>query len=86
MARAPGLVLLLAILLPGAGHVAIGETRRALTFVCFMLALGWITTRLAPPAASFIGRHAGGFFVYALSVTDAYRLAALAVARRASRA
>ena len=79
---APGRVLVLAILLPGAGHVALRETRRALTFVCFMLALGWITTRLAPPAASFVGRHAGGFFVYALSITDAYRLAALAAVRR----
>lgn len=84
-AVAPGLVLVLAVLLPGAGHLAIGETRRALTFVCFMVALGWITTRVAPPEASFVGRHAGGFFVYALSITDAYRLAALAAVARARR-
>jgi hypothetical protein len=61
---ASGLELVLAILLPGAGHVSLGETRRA------------------PPAASFLGRHAGGCFAYPLSVTDAYRLAALAGVRR----
>jgi hypothetical protein len=78
----PRLVLLFAILLPGAGHVALGRIRRALGFLFFMLVLGWLTTHLAAPTASFVGRHAAGFFVYALSITDAYRLAAISAATR----
>jgi len=79
----PRLVLLIAILLPGAGHLVLDEVRRAFGFLCFMAALGWLSTRLAPLDASYIGRHAGGFFVYALSITDAYRCA-LWQARRAT--
>jgi hypothetical protein len=76
----PKLILGLAIILPGAGHVALGRYRRALGFVSFMLVLGWITAELAAPTVSFVGRHAGGFFVYALSITDAYRIAAVSAA------
>jgi hypothetical protein len=74
----PKVVLILAILLPGAGHLVQGELRRALGFIFFMLVLGWLTAQLAAPTVTFVGRHAGGFFVYALSITDAYRSAALA--------
>lgn len=71
----PRLVLVLAILFPGAGHVAIGQTPRGLCFALFsilFMALSYLTTT---PEHSFIGRHAGGLFVWALSITDAYRLA-----------
>lgn len=71
----PRLVLLLAILFPGAGHVAIGQVARGLCFALFtalFMALTYVTTT---PEQSFIGRHAGGLFVWALSLTDAYRLA-----------
>jgi len=81
----PKLILLLAILLPGAGHVALRQFRRAIGFIFFMLVLGWLTSRLAAPTASFVGRHAAGFFVYALSITDAYRFAAIAAIAAASR-
>jgi hypothetical protein len=77
----PRLILMLAIVLPGSGHVALGRVRRATQFLFFMLVLGWLTGHFASPAASFVGRHAGGFFVYALSITDAYRLAAMRAAR-----
>ena len=70
-------MLVLAIVLPGAGHVAMGRVRRALGFIFFMLVLGWITSHFAAPTVSFVGRHAAGFFVYAVSITDAYRLAAM---------
>jgi len=81
----PRLILLLAIILPGSGHVALGRVPRALGFIFFMLVLGWLSARFAAAGASFVGRHAGGFFVYALSITDAYRIAALrAVSREAS--
>lgn len=71
----PRLVLALAILLPGAGHVAIGQTLRGLCFVLFAILLMVVTYATTTPDQSFVGRHAGGFFVWALSITDAYRLA-----------
>lgn len=71
----PRLVLALAILLPGAGHVAIGQVQRGLCFVLFAILLMVVTYVTTTPEHSFIGRHAGGLFVWALSITDAYRLA-----------
>ena len=71
----PRLVLALAILFPGAGHVAVGQTQRGLCFALFailFMVLSYLTTS---PEHSFVGRHAGGLFVWALSITDAYRLA-----------
>lgn len=73
----PYLVLGAAILLPGFGHVVIGETKRGFTFQLFMLALGFVTWQLAAPNTSFIGKIAGGAFIYALSIPDAYRIARL---------
>lgn len=74
----PHLVLILAIALPGAGHVAIGEPRRGLTFVLFALLFSLLTFMTTTPDQSFVGRHAGGLFIWALSITDAYRRAKLA--------
>lgn len=71
----PRLVLLLAILFPGAGHVAIGMALRGLCFALFALLFMVLTYVTTTPDQSFIGRHAGGLFVWALSITDAYRLA-----------
>jgi len=71
----PHLVLAAAVVLPGSGHVMLGVPVRGLQFLFFMVILGWITTKVAPPDASFIGRHAGGFLIYALSILDAYRMA-----------
>lgn len=84
----PRLVLALAILLPGAGHVAIGQTLRGLCFVLFAILLMVVTYATTTPEQSFVGRHAGGFFVWALSITDAYRLARIRqeALRRASAA
>lgn len=71
----PYLVLVAAILLPGSGHVLNGMWLRGLQFIFFIALFGWLTTRIAPPEASFIGRHAGGVFIWCLSVLDAYRIA-----------
>ena len=81
----PRLVLALAILLPGAGHVAVGQTQRGLCFVLFTMLLMLVTYVTTTPDHSFLGRHAGGLFVWALSITDAYRLARIRheAARRA---
>jgi hypothetical protein len=71
----PYLVLGAAIVLPASGHVMLGVPVRGLQFLFFMVILGWITTKLAPADAGFVGRHAGGFLIYAFSILDAYRLA-----------
>lgn len=71
----PYLVLGAAIVLPASGHVMLGVPARGLQFLFFMVILGWITTKLAPADAGFIGRHAGGFLIYAFSILDAYRIA-----------
>lgn len=77
----PHLVLLMAIVLPGAGHVLIGEQRRGLAFAFFVLLLGALTYATTTVDHSFIGRHAGGLFVWALSIPDAYRRARLRAAQ-----
>lgn len=74
----PRLVLLLAILLPGVGHVAIGQAPRGLVFVFFTLLFAWITWHLTTPDQTFLGRYAGGVFIYAISILDAYKRALLA--------
>ena len=71
----PYIILLVAILLPGVGHVLNGNPQRGLTFLFFIITLGWVTSKIAPPEASFIGHYAGGAFIYALSIIDAYKAA-----------
>lgn len=77
----PYLVLLLAIILPGAGHVAVGEPRKGLAFAFFVLLFGVLTYATTTPDQSFLGRHAGGLFIWALSIPDAYRRARLRAAQ-----
>ncbi|SIT49060.1 conserved membrane hypothetical protein [Paraburkholderia piptadeniae] len=71
----PYLVLVAAVLLPGAGQVINGMPTRALVMIFFMLSLGFVTVQLAAPGRSFVGQHAGGIFVYAIAVMDAYFMA-----------
>lgn len=68
----PLLVLAVAIVLPGMGQVLNGMLVRAWVMLFFALSLGVVTHHLTTPEHSFIGRHAGGFFVYAIMVMDAY--------------
>ncbi len=68
-------MLLIAILLPGFGHVICGQARRGFTMQMFMVALAFVSWHLTTPNHSIIGRLAGGLFVYALSVPEAYRIA-----------
>lgn len=73
----PHLVLATAILLPGCGQVLNGQTRRGLTYVFFIILLGGFTLISAAPETSWIGQLAGGLFVWAMSIPDAYRTARL---------
>lgn len=72
----PLLVLLIAAVLPGVGQVVNGQPRRGLVFVFYTVLLGVVTYLVAPAEASAIGRVAGGVFVYAVSLLDAYQVAA----------
>ena len=73
----PGLVMLAAILLPGFGQTLCGFRYRGLAMQMFMIVLGLITWHLTTPQQSLVGRLAGGLFIYAISIMDAYRLAKL---------
>ena len=77
----PYLVLGAAIILPASGHVILGVPVRGLQFLFFMVILAWVTAKIAPADASFVGRHAGGFLIYALSILDAYKLARIRTAK-----
>lgn len=73
----PWLVLATALLLPGCGQVLNRQPQRGLTFVFFMLLLGGFTLLTADPDVSLVGKLAGGLFVYAMAILDAYRTARL---------
>jgi hypothetical protein len=71
----PYLVLAAALVLPGSGQVLNGTPQRGLTFLFFIVLLGWVTANLMPADSSFIGHYIGGVFIYGLSVIDAYKRA-----------
>jgi len=71
----PLLVLLIAVCLPGMGQIANNQATRGLLFAFTTMALGYVTAKYAPPDASLVGRYAGGFFIYAVAIMDAYRWA-----------
>src|SRR5215510_16201751 len=71
----PYWVLLIAVFLPGVGQVVNNTPNRGMMFLFFIMSLGWVTMHLSSPDAPFVGRYAGGLFIYAISVLDAYRWA-----------
>lgn len=71
----PYLVLAVAILLPGVGQVLNNTPTRGLIMVFFMLVGAWICYNTTTPEHSFLGRFAAGWFIYAMSILDAYRWA-----------
>ena len=73
----PLLVLAAAIVLPGSGQVLNRTPVRGLIFVFYIVLLGVVTYHLTTPDHSLVGRYAGGLFVYAISIMDAYRAAAV---------
>lgn len=73
----PALVLGVALVLPGMGQVLNNQPKRGLLMVLYMLLLGMVTYTLAGPDTSMAGKFAGGLFVYAMSLMDAYRVAAV---------
>ncbi len=71
----PYTVLALAVILPGVGHVLVGQPQRGFGFAFFALLLALVSWHTTTPDQSFIGRSALGLFVWALSIPDAYRIA-----------
>lgn len=71
----PYIVLAIAALLPGMGQVVNATPQRGLMMAFMMLTLGWVTWHLTTPEHSLVGRYAGGLFIYAISVLDAYKWA-----------
>ncbi|MEN9408538.1 MAG: hypothetical protein RL216_512 [Pseudomonadota bacterium] len=70
----PWIVLALAVLLPGVGHVVSRQPMRGLIFLFFIILLGAFTVKTASPDVSVVGKYAGGLFVWAMSILDAYRI------------
>ncbi len=71
----PFVVFLVAIALPGMGQIANNQANRGLLFAFTTVALGYVTSKYAAPDVSILGRYAGGFFIYAVAIMDAYRWA-----------
>ena len=71
----PHLVLLAATILPGSGQVLNRQPIRGLTFVFFIILLGAFTLKTAAPEVTLVGKLAGGLFVWALAMMDAYKTA-----------
>ncbi len=71
----PYKILAASLLVPGAGHVWLGLAQRGMMFLFFTVILGWVSAKLMPESATFIGRHIGGVFIYGICALDAYRTA-----------
>ena len=71
----PRLVLAAAILFPASGQVLNRQPVRGLIFIFFILLLGGFTLQTAAPDVSIVGKLAGGIFVYAIAIIDAYKTA-----------
>jgi hypothetical protein len=71
----PLLVLAVAIVLPGVGQIMNNQPARGLLFAFTAIALGYVTSKFAAPDVSIFGRYAGGFFIHAIALMDAYRWA-----------
>ena len=70
----PRLILLLSLILPASGHVIIGQAKRGLQFLFFMIIFAWIGNRIFPDQ-SFFFRHSGAILIYGFIAIDAYKLA-----------
>ncbi|MEO6298322.1 MAG: hypothetical protein ABIV25_04035 [Paracoccaceae bacterium] len=76
----PYLVLIVALILPGVGQVLNRQSMRGLLFVFFIVILGGFTLKTAAADVSIIGKFAGGIFVWAMAVLDAYKTARIRTA------
>ncbi|HKK95953.1 MAG TPA: DUF6677 family protein [Anaerovoracaceae bacterium] len=71
------LTILLAIIIPGSGHVILKRETRGLMMVFWMFAMGYITYHLTDSSTSFIGRYSGGLLIHILSVVEVCNMSKL---------
>jgi urea transporter len=71
----PWIVLAIAAALPGVGQVVNRQPLRGLIFLFFTILLGAFTLKTAAADVSIVGKYAGGLFVWAVSILDAYKIA-----------
>ena len=76
----PYTVLAASLILPASGQVINRQPFRGLVFLFFILLLGGYTLKTAAPEVSIVGKLAGGIFVYAMAVFDAYKQARIRTA------
>lgn len=76
------LPVIASIIVPGSGYVLLGMPFRGLQMLFFMVFLGYITFNLTGPDISPVGRFAGGFAVWALSVLEVFRIAKIQLVKR----
>lgn len=68
------LPLLASFLIPGAGHVLLGQSRRGMILIFWMAVFAFLTYQLSGEGISFVGRFAGGFAVWVISILEVYRI------------
>jgi len=69
------LVVLSAVVIPGSGHVWLGKPMRGMLMLLWIFVFAFLTFQLTTDNISPVGRLAGGFAVWTLSVLEVYRLA-----------
>jgi hypothetical protein len=62
--------VLAAMVVPGSGYVLLGKPFRALQMLFFMGFMAFITFNLSAADVSLVGRLAGGFAVWVLSIVE----------------
>jgi len=70
-----------AMIIPGSGYVILGRPMRALQMLFFMGFFAFITYNLSGADISPVGRFAGGFAVWVLSVIEVQRMAKVKAVR-----
>ena len=68
-------MLAVSALLTGVGQVLNGQPSRGLMMAFSGLVLAWVSYNLTTPEHTFVGRYAGGFFIHAIALMDAYKVA-----------
>jgi hypothetical protein len=73
------IILMLSMVIPGAGHVILKRPTRGLFFIFWMYCLGYITYQITSTDITLIGRLSGGIAVWVLSVLEVDRMLKLSL-------
>ena len=68
------LILILAAVIPGSGHVILGRPMRGLVFVFWIVIFGYVTYHLSGTHISLIGRLSGGIAVWTVSILEVNKM------------